>query len=58
LEHDGLREASALAVTLEKTADANPLGMIAAKTGIDSIDALKAVGETLGSEGVRTEPAA
>ncbi len=47
LEHDGLREASALAVTLEKTADANALGMIAAKTGIDSIDALKAIDETL-----------
>src|ERR1700680_3545716 len=58
LEHDGLREASALAVTLEKTADANALGMIAAKTGIDPIDALKAIDETLGSEGVGTEPAA
>jgi hypothetical protein len=32
--------------------------MIAAKTGIDPADPLKAIGETLGSEGVRTEPAA
>ena len=35
----------------------NALGMIAAKTGMDSVDALEAVGETCGRQRFRIEPA-
>src|SRR5258705_451677 len=44
-EDGGLREARSLAVALEKTADAHALGMIAAETGMNSVDPLKSVGE-------------
>ena len=45
------------AVALERAADANALGMIEAKTGIDSVGALKAIGETSGRQRFRSEPA-
>jgi hypothetical protein len=47
----------ALAVALETAADANSVSMIEAKTGIDSVGALKAVGETSGRQRFRIEPA-
>jgi hypothetical protein len=45
------------AVALETAADANSVSMMEAKTGIDSVGALKAVGETSGRQRFRIEPA-
>ena len=46
------------AVALEITADADALGMIEAKTGIDSIGAFKSVDEPRRRQRVWAEPAA
>ena len=58
LENSGLREARSLAVALEKSADAQSLGMIEAEPGMDSVDSLKFVGEPRRRQFVWREPAA
>jgi hypothetical protein len=58
LEDNGFREARSLAVAIEKTADANAFGMIAAKTGVDSVDSLKTGDEPRRRKFMRTEPTA
>jgi hypothetical protein len=58
LEDSRFREPSAVAVAVEETGDANPLGVIATEPGVDTVDLLEPIDEARGGQRVRSKPSA